>query len=117
MSIKGKSKFDEIVIEEGETTLNEKPSWNHLEKTSEEQRPREPYWDTLEVVGARRNLGPDAPNYKHEQRKRGWIVRLWRHYMRYWKLYVPLGITALAIALPILFVFPSKLILSQLIVN
>lgn len=96
-----KTKFDEI--EGAPVDFHDydiqKPSWKHIEKAPE------PYWDTKDVIGAKRGLSPEPSLRKEDEpQRRGLLARGLYHFKRFWKLYLIAGVIFLAIFLPLLYV-------------
>jgi len=83
---------------------NEKPAWGHFEEDVEiTKEPRKQYWDTMEVVGARRQLSSvNSSQEKRDAPRPGFFRRIYLHVRRYWILYSVALLVFLAIILPIL---------------
>lgn len=104
------SKAKSLSIEEPEfeqAVTNEKPSWDHVEETPKgEPAPRAPYWDSQNVVGAKRNMSPDGllPAKDNVPPRAGFFKRRYQHVKRHWIIYTIVLVILLAILLPVLYV-------------
>lgn len=86
-----------------EVEVNEKGGTEHVEYSSKPVL-KKYYWDTKDVVGADRHMGPDTPFTQQDEVvvRRGFFKRKWLHYKRYWMLYTPALIVLAAGGLTIL---------------
>jgi hypothetical protein len=109
MSADGKLSPEEFVTAPERPSSNGKPSSQHVEDTSQERpkTPRVPYWDTKNVIGAKRNLSltPEESNEPQEKKssRRGFWGRRWVHFKRHWILYAIAIVVLLAVGLPVLY--------------
>jgi len=78
--------------------MPEKTSAHHIEY-SKGGATKKPYWDTMEVVGANRNLQPVLSFTSRDEVvvRKGFFARRWAHLRKWWKLYTGLVIIGLAI--------------------